>query len=443
MKSRFEKNEDYDPYDESEVDAGGPDVATAKKSKILILLASAILITVVLYFFLFKGKETAKVETLEKVVPDRSDIAPAPPSDEFKSDFLEESDDDILKKPETPTLPALPKLSEKEDEFSDIFPTFLASNEDEQEPQAPPKIEIPIADNKEQQTPPIFSGPEQQVPANIATQNQQGQQTAQEGQKEREVYKDPRKAPIIVMSSGGASSPELNVGYENNIIILNKNAIDQLEKSQSTIVPTVIADRTITINQGKLLIAVLETAINTEVPGSVRAIVSRDVYAEAGTNILIPRGSRLYGAYSSEIIRGQGRVRIAWTRLIRPDGVDLNIAFEAADQFGRAGIEGDVDNRYGSIIANSLLTSILTVGAAVATEKAANLNSNTTTTASDGSTTTSGSVAGSVLSDVSKSIVDTAQTILDNTLNNGPIIRVPQGTRITIIVNGDMTLPPS
>ena len=103
-----------------------------------------------------------------------------------------------------------------------------------------------------------------------------------------------------------------------------------------------------------MLTAVLETAINTEMPGTVRGIITRDVYGESGNVVLIPRGSRLYGSYSSQITRGQGRVEINWSRLMRADGVDVNVTFNAADQFGRSGIEGDVDNKYGSIIGNSM-----------------------------------------------------------------------------------------
>jgi len=42
---------------------------------------------------------------------------------------------------------------------------------------------------------------------------------------------------------------------------------------------------------------VLETAINSDLPGYTRAIVSRDIRSFDGTNILVPRGSRLIGQY--------------------------------------------------------------------------------------------------------------------------------------------------
>ena len=185
----------------------------------------------------------------------------------------------------------------------------------------------------------------------------------------------------------------------------------------------------------------METAINTEIPGSVRAIVSRDVYGESGNDVLIPRGSRLYGSYSTKVTRGQGRVDISWTRLIRSDGVDLAIAFKASDQFGRSGISGVVDNKYGSVITNSLLTSILAVGGAVAAQKAIGGNNSTSATTTAGVTTVSGNASSQAVADVTKTIVNTVSQIVGDSLNLTPVITVPQGTKITVVVNADMNLP--
>src|SRR6185295_13567797 len=46
-----------------------------------------------------------------------------------------------------------------------------------------------------------------------------------------------------------------------------------------------------TIIVGTIIPAVLETALNTDLPGNARAIVSRDVRSFDGSAVLIPRGS--------------------------------------------------------------------------------------------------------------------------------------------------------
>jgi type IV secretion system protein VirB10 len=191
-----------------------------------------------------------------------------------------------------------------------------------------------------------------------------------------------------------------------------------------------------------MMTAVLETAINTEIPGSIRGIISRDVYAESGFNILIPKGSRLFGSYSTNIVRGQGRVEINWSRLIRPDGVDLSIGFVAADQFGRSGIEGDVNNKYGAALTNSLLTSILAIGGAIGAEKLSGADNNTTTSSpTTGTTTMTSSPSAQVIADVATTLVSTVSEISTNAINLSPVIRVPQGTKMTIVVNADMSIP--
>ena len=204
-----------------------------------------------------------------------------------------------------------------------------------------------------------------------------------------------------------------------------------------------IEDRSRTIAQGKLLSAILETSINTEFPGPVRGIITRDVYGESGREVLIPKGSRLYGTYSAEIKRGQGRVNISWSRLLRPDGISLNISLSASDQSGRAGISGEADNRYSSLVANSLLASVLAVAGTAAAQQVMGGNSQTSTTlnASQGTTTTYGNAGNQALYDVTKTIIDIVTGIIKNTIDLNPVIRVPQGTRMTVIVNNDIVVP--
>ena len=43
---------------------------------------------------------------------------------------------------------------------------------------------------------------------------------------------------------------------------------------------------------------------------------------------------------------------------------------------------------------------------------------------------------------VSKTFVDTLGQVIGNTLDVKPVIRVPQGTKMTVVVNADMAVPP-
>jgi type IV secretion system protein VirB10 len=128
-----------------------------------------------------------------------------------------------------------------------------------------------------------------------------------------------------------------------------------------------LANRSDTVTQGTLIPAVLETAFDSTSAGLARAIVSHDVRGFDGTRILIPRGSRLIGEYGAEIASGQKRALITWTRLIRPDGIMINLDSPATDTLGRGGIEAHVNSHFFARFLNAILRTTLDVGGAIAT----------------------------------------------------------------------------
>lgn len=123
-----------------------------------------------------------------------------------------------------------------------------------------------------------------------------------------------------------------------------------------------IANRSTTVSQGTLIPAVLETGFNSSGPGFARALVQRDIYSFDGTRVLIPRGSRLIGEYGADASPGQKRALIAWSRLIRPDGVTIALGSPATDPVGRGGIRAKVDSHFFERFGGALLQSVLDVG---------------------------------------------------------------------------------
>lgn len=197
-----------------------------------------------------------------------------------------------------------------------------------------------------------------------------------------------------------------------------------------------------TIAQGKLIDSVLETAINTDFEGKVRAIVSRDVFADFGRQVLIPKGSRIIGSYSGSVQRGQTRVLINWERLIRPDAIDIQINSPASDQFGRSGVPGSVDNKYLELFNNSILLSLITIGTAMAIEGASGSDGVTEEEDStSGDTTTTSSPSDLASQEIIDTISTTARSVLGDILATQPTITVPHGTRIKIFVNQDLVFP--
>lgn len=134
---------------------------------------------------------------------------------------------------------------------------------------------------------------------------------------------------------------------------------------------TAMIDPKTTVTQGTLIPAVLETAIDTDVPGYVRAIVSADVRSFDGSRVLVPRSSRLIGQYKSGLQAGQKRAYVVWTRLIRPDGVSVNISSPAIGFSGETGLAGKVNShffeRFGSAILLSVIGGLTSIGGSAAT----------------------------------------------------------------------------
>ncbi|MCL9982739.1 MAG: type VI secretion protein [Erythrobacter sp.] len=114
-----------------------------------------------------------------------------------------------------------------------------------------------------------------------------------------------------------------------------------------------------TVTEGTLIPAILETAINTDVPGYVRAVVSQDVRSFDGKRILVPRSSRLIGQYQAGVQQGQKRAYVIWTRLIRPDGVSVSLASPAIGFDGTTGLEGDVNSHFFKRFGSGLLLSVV------------------------------------------------------------------------------------
>jgi type IV secretion system protein VirB10 len=114
-----------------------------------------------------------------------------------------------------------------------------------------------------------------------------------------------------------------------------------------------------TVTRGTMIPAILETAINTDVPGFVRAVVSQDVRSHDGSRVLIPRSSRLVGQYQSGLQAGERRAYVIWQSLIRPDGVTVDLQSPATSFDGTAGLEGEVNTHFFSRFGSAMLLSVI------------------------------------------------------------------------------------
>lgn len=177
-----------------------------------------------------------------------------------------------------------------------------------------------------------------------------------------------------------------------------------------------------TVTQGTMIQAILETAINSQLPGAIRGVVSEDVHSYDGTRILIPRGSVVIGRYSEGVQLGQRRALVAWERIIMPDNQSVTISAYGADQIGQSGLTGQVNSNFGQRFGSAALISFLSILPALATEN------------------TDDDRANDMADRIGQNLSSSTTSVLSESLRVRPTIRVAQGSRVTIMVDRDLEI---
>ncbi len=172
------------------------------------------------------------------------------------------------------------------------------------------------------------------------------------------------------------------------------------------------------IPQGFVVPAILETAIDSDLPGSVRAVVSRDVRGFDGSQVLIPRGSKIIGQYRSAAAIGQTRAFVVWSRIITPSGVSIDVGSPATDPLGRGGLPGTADTHFFQRFGSAILLSVVSAGV-----NAASQGNGNSTSVVIGSATQANQMASIAL----QKQIDIPTTI-----------KVPQGASVQVSVARDL-----
>jgi type IV secretion system protein VirB10 len=226
------------------------------------------------------------------------------------------------------------------------------------------------------------------------------------------------RAPAMIIDNSTPAAPAQAAAASAPPQAAKLNSNDQFINSVNGTIANKawkIGDPSKVVPQGTMIPAVLETAINSDLPGYTRAIVSRDIRSFDGSAVLVPRGSRLVGQYKSGLTTGETRAFIIWDRLIRPDGLSVQLASPATDDLGQAGSSGNVDNHFVTRFGAAVLLSIVN-------GLASGLSKNNSTIVI-GSSTEASSIANSAL---------------QANVSVPPTIHVPQGTPIEVFAARDL-----
>ena len=183
------------------------------------------------------------------------------------------------------------------------------------------------------------------------------------------------------------------------------------------------------IDAGTVVPAVLETAINSDLPGEIIARVTRPVYDRTQRHLLIPAGTKLLGSYSSRVQVGQSRALLAWTRMIFPNGSSVALpGLSGKDLEGATGIEDKVNNHYGRMIATAGAVALVGAGVQLAVP--------------DGGGSSFGAASQSPQQVISRQIAlelsRLATRMLQRQMEIEPTLKVRKGYRFYVYFNRDL-----
>ncbi len=122
----------------------------------------------------------------------------------------------------------------------------------------------------------------------------------------------------------------------------------------------------LTIPAGAIIPCTLQTAINSQLMGFVDCVLPAEVRGATGTVTLLDRGTQIFGEIRSGLRQGQDRLFILWVRARTPENVVVSLSSPAADELGRAGVPGAVDNHFWQRFGAAILFSVIGYGPQIA-----------------------------------------------------------------------------
>ena len=180
----------------------------------------------------------------------------------------------------------------------------------------------------------------------------------------------------------------------------------------------VLYNRDYLLAKGAYIDCVLNTSLNSTVAGMTKCTLTRNIYSDNGTTLLLERGSEVTGEYRANIAQGQSRLFVLWDRIKTPHGIVIDLASPATDSLGAGGVDGYVEThfwqRFGGAMMLSLVDDFAAYVATRGSENAINLENSS----------------------------DTAQNMaaeaLKHTINIPPTFYKNQGERVGIVVARDL-----
>lgn len=183
------------------------------------------------------------------------------------------------------------------------------------------------------------------------------------------------------------------------------------------------------VKAGTIIPLTLETAINSDLPGEITAVVKTDIYdSKTGNILLIPAGSRVIGRYSSDVSFGQERVQAVINRITLPNQKSINIGtMNLVDKLGASGVSDKIDTKLGKVFTSVIMSAILGIGAGAVKEDNDDDSDEWKNDAIDGGGTQA---------------INVGNAYANKVLNVQPSLKIRNGYTVGLFVNKDLLLEP-
>lgn len=225
--------------------------------------------------------------------------------------------------------------------------------------------------------------------------------------------------------STALSLNEVQTSFRDTAKMLN----DAVEREEAVIHATLLAPMTpFEVKAGNIIPAILQTAIISDLPGTIVAKVRRDVFdSVSGKHLLIPQGTTLIGTYDSQIATGQARILMAWSRLIFPNGDSINLKGQpGTDAMGASGLRDKVDNHYSKLFGASFMYSLITAG----------------TRLTNGNVKVEDMTPQQAMTEsIAQQMGQTSAGLMEKNMSIQPTLTIREGTLFNVLLTKDLVLP--
>jgi type IV secretion system protein VirB10 len=254
-------------------------------------------------------------------------------------------------------------------------------------------------------------------------------------------HQTPADAPILAYSGAGTIPPATTPAATPASAPVSTADGQTLGPDNSPLAqklkPTVLSPETasviqnpdMVITEGTMIPCVLQTAIDSTLPGLVTCVVPIDIRGTTGNVVLLDRGTKIVGQIQNGLLQGQNRVFVDWTRAETPDHVIVTLDSPGSDELGRAGLPGAINTHFWDRFGGALMLTLVQGALDAATIEAAGQGTSNSTTQQAG--------LGFIYAAQSNGQA-VANTALQNSINIPPTLTKNQGDTVSLIVAHDL-----